>query len=51
MNAWRLYRRYAAASMRGQLQYRASIVMATFATLLQTGIEFIGVWALFDRFG
>ena len=51
MNGLRLYRRYAAASLRAQLQYRASFVMTTFGTLLQTGIEFIAIAALFARFG
>ena len=51
MTGWQLYRRYAAASIRGQLQYRASFVMTTIAVILQTGIEFVGIWALFERFG
>src|SRR5262245_49065626 len=33
------------------MQYRASFVMTTIGALLQTGVEFVGVWALFDRFG
>ena len=51
LDGFRLYRRYAAASLRGQMQYRASFVLTTFGALLQTGIEFVGIWALFDRFG
>jgi len=51
MSWFALYRRYAAASLRGQLQYRASFALIVLATLLQTGIEFVGVWALFARFG
>lgn len=51
MTWFALYRRYAAASLRGQLQYRASFVLGVLATLVQTGIEFVGVWALFSRFG
>jgi len=51
MNGLRMYQRYAAASIRGQLQYRASFVMTTIGVLVQTGIEFVAIWALFDRFG
>src|SRR5689334_7354371 len=50
-SAWRLYRRYIGISIRSQLQYPASFVMASVGILLVTGIEFLGVWALFDRFG
>jgi len=50
-DALRLYRAYAAASIRGQLQYRASIVMATVGIFVVTASEFAAVWALFDRFG
>lgn len=46
-----LYRAYAAASIRGQLQYRASVIMATIGTFLAMAAESVGVWALFDRFG
>jgi len=47
----RLYGRYASASVRGQLQYRASVAMQTLGMFLITAIEFLGMWALFDRFG
>lgn len=47
----RLYRRCVAASMRGQLQYRASVVMYALGQVLVTGVEFLGVWVLLDRFG
>ena len=47
----RLYVRYIAISVRAQLQYRASTVMILLGNLLVTGIEFLGMWALFDRFG
>jgi viologen exporter family transport system permease protein len=47
----RLYRRYAAASVKGQLQYRASAVMTALGVFLITSSEFVAVWALFDRFG
>jgi len=50
-NAIALYGRYAAASVKSQLQYRASAVMTALGTLLITTSEFAAVWALFDRFG
>jgi ABC-2 type transport system permease protein len=50
-DALRLYRHYAAVSIRGQLQYRASFVMNATGIFLVTASEFFAVWALFDRFG
>lgn len=46
-----LYRRLARISIRSQLQYRLSFVMQTLGQLLLTGGEFLGMWALFGRFG
>ena len=51
MNGVRLYFRYIAASTRSQLQYRASFILQTVGHCAMTAIEFIGIWALFDRFG
>jgi ABC-2 type transport system permease protein len=51
VTALRLYFRYAAISIRGQMEYRASFLMQTAGQFAVTGIEFLGVWALFDRFG
>lgn len=51
MNALRLYGRYASLSLRSQLQYRASVALQTIGAFLITAIEFVGMWALFDRFG
>lgn len=51
MNAIRLYGRMIAVSIRGQLQYRASFVLLTIGNALSAIIEFVGVWALFGRFG
>lgn len=51
MDALSLYIRYLAISMRAQLVYRATFVMKTGGHLISTGIEFFGIWALFDRFG
>ncbi len=47
----RLYLRYASISVRSQMQYRASFIMLTAAHFLVTGIEFLAIAALFDRFG
>ncbi|HEX2686585.1 MAG TPA: ABC-2 family transporter protein, partial [Kofleriaceae bacterium] len=49
--AFRLYLHYAVVSLKSQLAYRASVVMATIGAFLITASEFIAVWALFDRFG
>ncbi len=46
-----LYLRYVGISVRGQMQYRASFWMLSAANVVTTGIEFLGIWALFDRFG
>ncbi len=51
MDAFRLYLRYIAISLRAQLAYRATFVMKTLGHLLTTGIEVLGIWALFARFG
>lgn len=51
MNAIRLYGRYAAISLRAQLQYRVSFIMQSFGQFLITGLEFIAIWMLLNRFG
>lgn len=51
MNGVRLYLRFAGVSLRSQLQYRASVAMQAAGIFLVTGIEFVAMWALFDRFG
>lgn len=51
MHALRLYGRYASISLRGQMVYRASFLMQASGQFLITGIEFLGIWALFSRFG
>jgi ABC-2 type transport system permease protein len=43
--------RFYAVSVRGQLQYRGSFVMSFLASVIATGVEFLGLWALFARFG
>ena len=47
----RLYGRYLGISIRGQMQYRVSFLFQALGQFLMTAIEFLGVWALFDRFG
>lgn len=47
----RLYIKYVGISFRSQLQYRASLVMMTLGTFIVNIIEFVGIWALFSRFG
>ena len=51
MHAIRLYARYASISLRSQMEYRASFLMQTAGQFLVTGIEFLGIWTLFSRFG
>lgn len=47
----RLYAAYTSVSLRGQMQYRASFIMIALGQFFVTGIEFLGIWALFARFG
>lgn len=47
----RLWARYVALSMRSQLQYRGSTLMLAVGHFLTTGVEFLAIWALFERFG
>jgi ABC-2 type transport system permease protein len=49
-NAIRLYFQYIGISIRAQMQYRASFVMLSVGHFLATGIEIVGIWALFERF-
>ncbi|MGO9450036.1 MAG: ABC transporter permease [Candidatus Binataceae bacterium] len=51
MSGVRLYGRYVTASVRAQMQYPASFVMMTLTQFAVTFVEFIGIWALFQRFG
>ncbi|NMB24617.1 MAG: ABC transporter permease [Firmicutes bacterium] len=47
----RLYFRYISLSLRSQLQYPASFIMMAVGNLVINGVEFVGIWALFARFG
>ena len=51
MNSIVLYFRMIGSSIRSQMQYRASFVMFTIGNALSALIEYLGVWALFGRFG
>lgn len=51
LDALKLYLRYISLSFRAQMQYRASFALQSIGAFVITGIEFLGVWALFDRFG
>lgn len=51
MSGLRLLIRLVAASLRAQAQYPASAILRTLGQFLGNGIEILGVWALFDRFG
>jgi ABC-2 type transport system permease protein len=47
----RLYVRYVSIAIRAQLQYRAAFVLKVIGYCIATGVEFLGLWALFARFG
>jgi ABC-2 type transport system permease protein len=51
MNGFSLYGRYVAASIRAQMAYPAGLALMTGGSFLVTVVEFVGVWALFHRFG
>ncbi|MBI4872395.1 MAG: ABC-2 family transporter protein [Candidatus Riflebacteria bacterium] len=51
LNGLRLYCRYVSISIRSQMEYKASFLMFAVGQFFLTLIDFVGVWALFDRFG
>jgi len=51
LDSMRLYLRYIGISMRGQMQYKASFILGSAGLFVVTLSEFIGVAALFVRFG
>ena len=51
MNSLHLYRRYIGASIRAQMQYPGSFLMISLGQFTVTMVEFVGIWALFRRFG
>lgn len=50
-NAFRLYCHMVRISIRSELQYRANFVLFAIGNALGALIEYIGVWAMFNRFG
>src|ERR1051326_6032767 len=50
-HAFKLYWRYIGISVRAQMQYRASFAMLAIGQFAITGIDFLGIWAMFTRFG
>ena len=50
MDALRLYGRYTAASIRGQMRYPASFLMTSFGAFLATAADAVGLWVLFAHF-
>ena len=46
-----LYGRFVSQSVRAALQYRLSFVLMAAGYFITSGVEALGVWALFDRFG
>ncbi|MCY3884091.1 MAG: ABC-2 family transporter protein [Gammaproteobacteria bacterium] len=46
-----LFGRYLGISVRSQMQYRGSFVLYAIGQFFTTGVEVLGIWALFDRFG
>ena len=49
-DTFKLYFRYAGISIRSQMQYKASFVMAAVGHAVLTFGEFVGIWAMFARF-
>ncbi len=47
----RLYFHYMKISINSQLQYRTSVILQSIGMFFINGIEFLGVYALFSRFG
>src|SRR5579863_9063883 len=51
MNSVQLWIRYTLISLRSQMQYRGAFLLQSFGQLLITGSEFLGLAAVFQRFG
>lgn len=51
MDSVRLYLRYVSVSLRSELQYRVSFLLLALGHFVSTGVEVLGIWALFARFG
>jgi ABC-2 type transport system permease protein len=51
MNSIRLYIQFVRLSIRSQMVYKASFIFGSIGHFFITVIEFVGILALFDRFG
>ncbi len=51
LNSIHLYGRYVQVGIQSQLQYRTSFILMLFGNFFGSAIEFLGIWALFSRFG
>ena len=51
VNSMSLYVALIAVSIRAQMQYRVSFLLMSFGQFVATGVEALGLWALFARFG
>lgn len=51
IDSLKLYGRYAAQSLKSQMEYRKSFFLQTLAQIFIIAAEFFGVWSLFSRFG
>jgi ABC-2 type transport system permease protein len=50
VNSLRLYGRYVVVSLRSQMQYPGAFIATSIGAFVATGIDFVGMWALFSRF-
>lgn len=50
MSGWRLYWRFVGISLSSQWEYRLSYFLLSIGYFIQTGVEFLAIWALFSRF-
>lgn len=50
LDTLKIYFRYIGISIRSQMQYKASFLIEVFGNFIFTFVEFIGIWAMFQRF-
>jgi ABC-2 type transport system permease protein len=51
MNGVAMYFHYVAASVKSQWQYKLNFVLVTVGVFVMNGLDALGLWALFGRFG
>lgn len=51
MEMMRLYGRMILANLRSQMQYKTSFVMLSLSNMMGSVVDFLGIWAMFGRFG